>query len=199
MTYARVGLYTVTPGTLDGILTKAEAELVPQTRQQPGFLRYFTVRTGEDSLVSVTIWADKEQAERAAERLSGWVRAEMGPSLINVENHVGEMVVSRILGDSDRGYARVALWRFTPGTADAVTEQLRTEGLPLMEREPGFVGYGGARTGENSAVSVATYTTREEAQAAGEKAAAWAREQIGASIASVERQEGEIIWYEQAD
>jgi hypothetical protein len=184
---------------LDGILVKAEAELVPQTRQQPGFLRYFTVRTGEDALVSVTIWQGKEQAEQAAERLSGWVRTELGPSLVNVENHVGEMVVSRILDNADRDYARVALWQFTPGTADAVTEQLRSEGLPQMEREPGFVGYGAARTGDDSAISVATYTTRDQADAAGEKAAAWARKRIGPSIVSVDRREGEIIWYVRAE
>ncbi len=199
MVYARVGIYTAEAGTLDGILAKAEAELVPQTRQQPGFLRYFAVRTGADALVSVTIWQGKEQAERAAERLSGWVRAEMGPSLLDVENHVGEMVASRMLDNADRGYARVALWQFAPGTADAAAERVRTEGLPQMEREPGFVGYGAARTGADSAISVATFTTHEQATAAGEKAAAWARERIGPSIVSVDRREGEIVWYVRAE
>lgn len=199
MAYARVGLYTVKPGTLDTILTKAQAELVPQTRQQPGFLLYFTVRTGEDSLVSVTVWQNEEQAERAAERLSTWVRDEMGPSLTNVENHVGEMVVSSVPSGEINGYARVALWRFTPGTADAVAARVRTELVPQMEREPGFAGYGAARTGEDSAISVSAHATKEQAQAAGERAAAWVREQVGPSIASVERHEGEIVWHVRAE
>jgi hypothetical protein len=199
MAYARVGLYTVKPGTLDDILTKAEAELVPQTRQQPGFLRYFTVRTGEDSLVSVTVWQNKEQAVRAAERLSGWVRTEMGPSLTNVENHVGEMVVSAVPSGEINGYARVALWQFAPGTADAVAERVKTELVPQMERDPGFAGYGAARTGADSAISVHALATKAQAHAAGAKAAAWVREQIGSSIASVERHEGEIVWHMRAD
>ncbi len=78
MAYARAGFYTAKPGALDDLLVKAEAELVPQTRQQPGFLRYFTVRTGDDALASVTVWQSKEQAEQAVERLSGWVRTTLG-------------------------------------------------------------------------------------------------------------------------
>jgi heme-degrading monooxygenase HmoA len=199
MAYARIGLYTAKPDTLDGILTRAEAELVPQTRQQPGFLRFFTVRTGEDSLVSVTVWQNKEQAEQAADRLSGWVHTEMGPSLMKVGNHVGEMIISNVPSGEITGYARVALWQFAPGTADAVAERVRTELVPQMEREPGFAGYGAARTGEDRAISVHAFATDAQAHAAGEKAAAWVREQIGPSIASVERHEGEIVWHMRAD
>lgn len=198
MAYARIGLYTVKPGTLDAILTKAEAELVPQTRRQPGFRRYFTVRTGEDSLVSVSVWMDKEQAEQAAERLSAWVRDAMGASLVKADNHVGEMVISIPSGEI-QGYARVALWQFKPGTTDAVAERVRTELMPQMEREPGFAGYGAAQTGANSAISVHAFATKEQAQATGERAAAWVREHVGSSIASVERHEGEIVWHVRAD
>ncbi|MDQ2786541.1 MAG: antibiotic biosynthesis monooxygenase [Chloroflexota bacterium] len=194
MAYARIGMYTVKPGTLDAILTKAEAELVPQTRQQPGFRRYFSVRTGEDSLVSVTIWEDKEQAEQAAERLSGWVRAEMGPSLVKVENQVGELTVSSVPSGEIHGYARIAVWQFKPGAADALTERVKAEMLPLMEGEPGFIGYGVARTGELSGVSVTAFASQEQSQAAAEKIAVWVREHAAASIASVERSEGAIVW-----
>jgi len=120
MTYARIGMYTVKPGTLDAILKKAEAELVPQTQQQPGFRRYFTIRTGEDSLVSVTVWEDKAQAEQAAERLSGWVRAEMGSSLVKAENHVGEITIASTPRGGAAKYARIGVWHFNPGT-DLVT------------------------------------------------------------------------------
>lgn len=192
MTYARIGMYTVKPGTLDAILKKAE--LVPQTQQQPGFRRYFTIRTGEDSLFSLTVWEDKEQAEQAAERLSGWVRAEMGPSLVKVDNHVGEMVVSSVPGSDISGYALVRLLRFKPGTGDAVAEQVRAEIVPQMEWEPGFAGYGMARTGPDSAISVSVHTTKEQAQAAGERTAAWVREYVGSSVESVERSEGAIVW-----
>lgn len=197
MAYARIGMYTTKPGTLDGILQKAEAELVPMTRQQPGFRRYFTVRTGDDSLVSVTAWETKEQAEQAAERLSGWVRTEMGPAALKVENQVGEVLVTRFpAGDATgyTGYARVAIWQFKPGTADALAQRVQAEMVPIMEREPGFTGYGVARTGENSAVTVTTFASQEQAQAAGEKTGAWVREHAASAVESVERSEGPIVW-----
>jgi heme-degrading monooxygenase HmoA len=196
MTYARIGMYTTKPGTLDGILKKAEAELVPMTRQQPGFRRYFTVRTGEDSLVSVTAWETKEQAEQAAERLSSWVRTEMGPAALKVENQVGEVLVTRFPGGATgyTGYARVAVWQFKPGTADALAERVRAEMVPLIEGAPGFTGYGVARTGENSAVTVTAFASQAQAQAAAEKTGAWVREHAASSVESVERSEGEIVW-----
>jgi heme-degrading monooxygenase HmoA len=197
MTYARIGMYTAKPGTLDDILKKAEAELVPMTRQQPGFRRYFTVRTGEDSLVSVTAWETKEQAEQAAEQLSSWVRTEMGPAVLKVENQVGEVQITRFpSGDAPgyTGYARVAVWQFKPGTADALAERAKVGMVPLMEREPGFTGYGAVRTGENSAVTVTAFASREQAQAAGEKTGVWVREHAMSSAESVERSEGEIVW-----
>lgn len=197
MTYARIGMYTTKPGTLDDILKKAEAELVPMTRQQPGFRRYFAVRTGEDSLVSVTGWDTKEQAEQAAERLSSWVRAEMGPAALKVENQVGEVLITHFpSGDAPgyTGHARVAVWQFKPGTADALAERVKTEMVPLVEREPGFTGYGAVRTGENSAITVTAFASQEQAQAAGEKTAAWVREHAASSVESVERSEGTIVW-----
>jgi len=194
MAYARVALYTVRPGTLDGILTKAEAELVPQMRQQPGFRRNFTVRTGADTLVAVTVWDDEARAKQADEHLSAWARTEMGPSLVTFDNHMGELVISSVPTGEISGYARVALWRFQPGTADSVAERVRNEMLPQMEREPGFVGYGAARTGSDSAISVSVSASREQSRAAAERIAPWLSDQLGASIASVERHEGEIVW-----
>lgn len=194
MSYARVALYTVRPGTLDGILTKVEAALVPQMRQQPGFRRNFIVRTSADTLVAVTVWDDEARAKQADEHLSAWARTEMGPSLVTVNTHMGELVISSIPTGEISGYARVALWRFHPGTADALAERVRNELLPQMEREPGFVGYGAARTGTDSAVSVSAAASREQSRAAAERVAPWLSDQLGPSIASVERHEGQIVW-----
>jgi heme-degrading monooxygenase HmoA len=199
MVYARAGFYTAKPGTLDDVLKKAEAELIPMNRQQPGFRSYFLIRTGPDSVVSVTSWESKAQADAAAERLSGWVRREMGPSLEKVENHVGEVVVSDVPPNFMTGYGRVAVWRFKPGTADALSAKVRDEMVPLMVRQPGFTGYGVARTGEESAVSVTGFASKEQAQAAARETGAWVQEHAMSSVASVERSEGEILWSVRAE
>ncbi|MGI8690207.1 MAG: antibiotic biosynthesis monooxygenase family protein [Thermomicrobiales bacterium] len=195
MAYARIGMYTVKPGTLDAILEKAEAELVPQTRQQTGFRRYFTIRTGEDSLVSLTVWEDKEQAEQAAERLSGWVRAEVGPSLVKAEDHVGAITnASTPRGEAAR-YARVAVWRFNSGTDLAtLTQRVKAEWIPLAEAQPGFVQHGIIQMGERDVVSVTAFASKEQATAPAGDSAAWIQENLMPSVASVERSEGAIVW-----
>src|SRR5690349_21537497 len=96
MVYARAGFYTAKPGTLDEVLTKGREELIPLNKQQPGFRSYFLIRTGPNTAVSVTSWESKEQADEATERLSAWVRREMGPSLEKAENHVGEVIISNV-------------------------------------------------------------------------------------------------------
>ncbi len=195
MTYARIGMYTAKPGTLDAILKKAETELVPQTRQQPGFRRYFTIRTGEDSLFSLTVWEDKAQAEQAAERLSGWVRAEMGPSLIKVENHVGEITIASTPRGEAAGYARIGVWRFKSGTdIAALTQRVKTEWIPLAEVQPGFVQSGTIQIGERDVVSINAYASKGQATAPTGDSAAWIQENLMPSVASVERSEGALVW-----
>jgi len=199
MVYARAGFYTTKPGTLDDVLKKAEAELVPMNRQQPGFRSYFLIRTGPDSVVSVTSWESKEQADAAAERLSAWVRQEMGPSLEKVENHVGEVIISNVPPNFMTGYGRVAVWRFKPGMADTLSAKVRDGLVPLMVRQPGFTGYGVARTGQDSAVSVTGFASEAQAQAAAQETGAWVQERAMSSVESVERSEGEILWSVRAE
>ncbi len=195
MTYARIGMYTVKSGTLDDILKKAETELVPMTRQYPGFRRNFAVRTGEDSLVTVTGWEAKEQAEQAAERLSGWVRAEMGPSLVKIENHIGEITIASTPRDEVAKYARIAVWRFNPGTDLAtLTQRVRAEWIPLAEAQPGFTQHGIIQTGERDVVSITAYASKEQATAPTGESAAWIEKNLMPSVASVERSEGAIVW-----
>ncbi len=198
MTYARIGMYTVKPGTLDALLKKAEAELAPMTLQQPGFRRLLAVRTGEDSLVTLTVWEDKEQAEQAAERLSGWSGwggAEMGASLIKVENHVGEITnASTPRGEAAR-YGRVAVWRFNAGTDLAtLTQRVRAEWIPLAEAQSGFIQHGIIQTGERDVVSITAYASKEQATAPTGDSAAWIQKNLMPSVASVERSEGAIVW-----
>ena len=195
MTYARIGMYTVKPGTLDAILNKAEAEIVPMTRQQPGFRRYFTIRTGEDSLFSLTVWEDKEQAEQAAERLSSWVRAEMGPSLVKVENHVGEITNASAPRGETAGYARVAVWRFNAGTDLAtLTQRVKAEWIPLAEAQPGFVQHGIIQMGERDVISITAFASKRQAAAPTGDSAAWIQKNLMPSVASVERSEGALVW-----
>src|SRR5205823_4622833 len=91
MHHVRVGVYTFKPGTTDTIIRKAELELLPMHRQRPGFIGYEVVRTGQDSVVSISTWESQAQAEDAATRSVEWVTANIQNSIETVQNHVGEL------------------------------------------------------------------------------------------------------------
>src|SRR4051812_45213808 len=59
MRHARVAVYKVKPGTVDEVLRKAEAGMLPVFQEQPGFVSYGAIKTGEDACISLTIWESR--------------------------------------------------------------------------------------------------------------------------------------------
>ncbi|MHB8645218.1 MAG: antibiotic biosynthesis monooxygenase [Thermomicrobiales bacterium] len=193
MPYARIALYTADPDAMEEVLRKAEAELVPMNRQQPGFRSYSAFRTGADSVISITGWEAEEQANQANERLAGWVRREFGSSLRSVEAHVGEVTLFNG-AQGGPGYGRIAVWRFKPAAVEQLVKDVETEFVPLVARQPGFVRYAVCRTGAASSVSVAVYASRAAADAAATQIAPWVEQHTTGAVESVQRHEGEMLW-----
>ncbi len=118
--YIRSGFYTFKPGTLDPLIDKARQELPPLMQRQPGFLRYAVVRTGADSIASLTAWETRAQSEAAAQQLTGWVRENFGADLVSAENKIGEVILSDwSSGDAPAGVGpRARLHLPPPGGGD---------------------------------------------------------------------------------
>jgi heme-degrading monooxygenase HmoA len=70
---------------------------------------------------------------------------------------------------------RIALYDITSGTFDDVVSQARTGMAPLFQHSPGFVSYGVAKIDKAAFVSLSTWETREQADAATTKAAGWVK------------------------
>ena len=70
---------------------------------------------------------------------------------------------------------RVALYDIKTGTFDEVVSQARSGMVPLFEHSNGFVSYGVAQIDKSAFVSVSTWETRAQADAATEKAADWVK------------------------
>jgi heme-degrading monooxygenase HmoA len=68
---------------------------------------------------------------------------------------------------------RVALYDIKSGTFDEVVSEARTGMVPLYQGSPGFVSYGVAKIDKAAFVSLSTWETREQADAAASKAAGW--------------------------
>jgi heme-degrading monooxygenase HmoA len=70
-------------------------------------------------------------------------------------------------------YTRVALYDIKSGTYADILGKAKTGLVPLFEASPGFESLGVAEVDKNSFVSVSTWKTREQADAASMKAADW--------------------------
>lgn len=194
MVHARIGIYTAQPGTIEPILAKGQEELVPLTQRQPGLRRYYGIRTGPDSAASITTWDTEEQAQAAAERLAGWVRQELGTALSAVENRVGEVVINHFTGAPLEGHARLSLWRFNSDHIDRLIEAGRAEYVPALAAQPGFVGYGIARTEADTTAIVTVFADAAQLQSALAATGAIVERVVAGHGEATARYEGPIIW-----
>lgn len=193
-THARIGFYTARPGDLDAVIERARDEVIPMLEAEPGFRRYTLVRTGADTLVSITGWDTHPQAATAARRLSAWVAEVMGPTLVSVENHLANVVFIAEASTSVPAYGRVTVWQFKPGMGDAVRTRVQAEVVPVLQQQPGFIRYVIFQTGAESAITFTAFASKEEPDAAMGAARALMDSIAGPATVSVVRVEGPVVW-----
>ncbi len=193
--HARVGIYQVKPGTLDASLAKARAELLPKTREQHGLRRYTVVTTGPDSFVSLSGWETRAQAEKAAETLSGWVKENVGETVISAENQIGEVILERGHFSPDKlpKYGMVRVQTLKPDSPD-LSAKVRAEFLPQMDRQPGFNAYVAIRTDDGKVITYGSYDSKEEAERAAASLRPWADEHIAPHVEHMDMHAGAVAW-----
>lgn len=192
--YARIAFYTARPDAdLDAVLARAKEELIPRMRDQPGFRRYTVLRTGPDTIVSISGWDDKAQAEAAGTQLSGWVREVMGPALTSVENHIAEVISVTEASTTPPVYGRVTDARFPPGKVEEVRERARTDLLPQLQQQPGFIRHVAFRPEPDRAMTFTAFASREQLEAAEGATRSW-REYVASLATATQRHVGEVVW-----
>ena len=94
MQYARIGVYKAKPGsalTADETIRRSQNGMLPIFRNQPGFAGYGLVKVGEDSVISISFWQTREQAEAAVQAIASWVKDNLAEMIETVRNYVGEL------------------------------------------------------------------------------------------------------------
>jgi heme-degrading monooxygenase HmoA len=72
-------------------------------------------------------------------------------------------------------YIRIALYDLKAGGYDEVVSKAKASLLPVFQASPGFESFGVSEVDKTSFVSVSTWKTREQADAATAKAAEWVK------------------------
>lgn len=105
--YASVRRYTMGAGSIDSLMHRVNDELVPAISQEPGFVAYFAVDTGDATVEVVSIFHDKMAADASDELAAEYVRDSLGEFVLTrTAVSGGEVLVSRVtaetLGDTGR-------------------------------------------------------------------------------------------------
>jgi hypothetical protein len=94
--YASIRRYRMGAGSMDDAMHLADTELADRLAEEPGFVDYQVVATGDDSIVSVTIFEDEDQCLASNDMAAEFVREHLAPFQIErLEVFGGEVMVSR--------------------------------------------------------------------------------------------------------
>ena len=123
--YASARHYTMGAGSLDALMHRVDTEFAPAISQEPGFVGYFMLDTGDATVETVSIFRDRASAEQSNELAADYVRENLGEfELTRTAISGGEVLVSRltaeVLDDAHRwrsGRAR----RRSPGGRELAT------------------------------------------------------------------------------
>ena|SRR5207244_1302403 len=91
MSYARIAIHDLRPGTVNTSVGRAEAELLPLLRGQPGFLSYAVYKISEGQVASVSAWETREAADRAVELAEDWIHSSLTQAVLSSQVVVGEL------------------------------------------------------------------------------------------------------------
>ena len=92
MTHARIGIYRLR-GSAEEVFRSGREGLLPRFRQQPGFVDYELVGTG-NGVVSISHWESREQAGAAVDAAATWVRDHLASLVTLTDSYVGEVGMS---------------------------------------------------------------------------------------------------------
>jgi hypothetical protein len=99
--YASVRHYSMGAGLIDALMHRVDDEFAPAISQEPGFVAYFALATGEATVETVSIFRDKAAADASNELASDYVRENLGEfELTRTEISGGEVFVSRVTAEA---------------------------------------------------------------------------------------------------
>jgi hypothetical protein len=94
--YASFRRYRIGAGSMDDAMHLADTELADRLAAEPGFVDYQVVATGDDTIMSMTIFEDEERCLASNDMAAEFVREHLAAFQIErLETFGGEVMVSR--------------------------------------------------------------------------------------------------------
>ena len=94
--YASLRTYRVGAREIDAIMHRVDRDFAEALAQEPGFVSYQAVDTGNDMIMTISVFHDRDQAEASNELAAQWVADELSDfSVSRVGVIGGEVMVGR--------------------------------------------------------------------------------------------------------
>lgn len=94
--YASFRRYRMGAGSMDDAMHLADTELADRLAEEPGFIDYQAVATGDDTIMSMTIFEDEEQCLASNDIAAEFVRDHLESFEVErLDVFTGEVMVSR--------------------------------------------------------------------------------------------------------
>ena len=94
--HANVRQYRVSPDKIDETMHLADTEFADRLAEEPGFVAYELMAAEDGSVCSMTIFEDREGAERSQELAAEFVRDHLSDiDIERIGTMTGEVMVSR--------------------------------------------------------------------------------------------------------
>jgi quinol monooxygenase YgiN len=92
--------YRVGRGSIVGLMHRVDRDFAEAMAQEPGFIAYQAVQTGERTVASITVFRDSEQAETSNQLAAQWIAEELQDFEIeSMGRFGGEVMVNRAIAE----------------------------------------------------------------------------------------------------
>ena len=94
--YASIRTYRFGSGSMDDLMHRVDRDFADALAQEPGFVAYQVIASGDDTLMSVSVFRSQEEAERSNEIAAQWVAEDLTDFDVQRMGAItGEVMVSR--------------------------------------------------------------------------------------------------------
>src|SRR3954453_22183621 len=87
--YASLRTYRIGSGSVDAVMRRVDRDFAEALAQKPGFVSYHAIETGNDMVMTISLFHDREQAEASNELAAQWVAAELSDSNVTRVGVIG--------------------------------------------------------------------------------------------------------------
>lgn len=91
--YASVRRYQVRSGRIDALMHRIDEEFAPALSQEPGFVSYLAIDTGDGTIETVSVFRDRAAAVRSNQLAADYVRDNLGEFKMRITGVDGGQVV----------------------------------------------------------------------------------------------------------